>query len=67
MLKQRAGSSKAAKAHPLSPRPLPLSAFAGRWPLRAALLEPTRVAVYGDAVRHAKRILEGHQAQCSYS
>jgi len=52
MLKQRAGSSKAAKAHPLSPRPLPLSAFAGRWPLRAAL-DPSRITVFGDAVREA--------------
>ena len=52
MLKHRAGSSK--KAHPLAARLLPLSAFAGRWPLRAAL-HPSRVAVYGDAVREAKR------------
>ena len=48
--RDRAGS----KAHPLAARPLPLSAFEGRWLLRAAL-DPSRVAVYGAAVRDAKR------------
>ena len=49
MLKLRRGRA-GLKEHPLASRPLPLSAFAGRWPLRVAL-EPSRVAVFGDAVR----------------
>lgn len=52
MLKLRRGRVGMSKAHPLTARPLPLSAFAGRWPLRATL-EPSRVAVFGEAVRLA--------------
>lgn len=50
MLRLRRGRAASRKAQPLLPRPLPLSAFAGRWPLHAAL-DPARVAVFGEAVR----------------
>jgi hypothetical protein len=53
--RRNSGSSGAAagakqKASPLLRRALPLSAFAGEWPLAAAL-QPARVSVYGAAVR----------------
>jgi hypothetical protein len=55
MLKLRRGRAGMSKAHPLTACPLPLSAFAGRWPLRATL-EPSRVAVFGEAVRRTRSI-----------